>query len=434
MSTTIEQASPWLQGRTFASWREEFDRRGYLIFERVLSPDRVVEIRAALAPFLERDLKGRNDFEGLKTNRVYAMLAKSPLFAELAIHPLALAFAEAELGQSCLLSALLAINLHPGETVQPWHFDDGGVRLPRPRPAFGLSAFWAIDDTTELNGSTEVIPGSHLWNEQAVEGAVKPADFTNKAAPDADRDFGNRPDAVKITMPSGSLAVAKGTLWHRGGANLSDRPRLIITPQYCGVMIKRGRSDRLAPPRCQSVPFATASDPDGIVIFTASGRLPKSRSASGAALLVKSAGFTAPSTACSFQRWLPGITSVLPFNSVVSSIAQNALRPNAGRGRGSLTPPSSNCQGCTVSPGWRLIASSADSRQLCPSSASAKASASGWIASSANSGDFANKAYTRLVLRPSKSLRPVRSRSRYGANAARIPATRSCERTRSKIR
>jgi len=168
MPTTIELASPWLKGRPFASWREEFYRRGYLIFERVLSPDRIAEIRAALAPFLERDLTGRNDFEGLKTNRVYALLAKSPLFADLAIHPLALAFAEAELGQSCLLPALLAINLHPGETVQPWHFDDGGAKVPRPRPALGISAFWAIDDTTELNGSTEVIPGSHLWDEQIV--------------------------------------------------------------------------------------------------------------------------------------------------------------------------------------------------------------------------------------------------------------------------
>src|SRR6267154_2303868 len=174
MPTAIEQASPWLQGRTFASWREQFDSSGYLIFERVLSPDRVAEIRIALAPFLERDLTGRNDFEGLKTNRVYALLAKSPLFAELAIHPLALAFAEAELGNSCLLSALLAINLHPGETVQAWHFDDSSIRASRPRPAFGISAFWAIDDTTESNGSTEIIPGSHLWGEETFEGTVKP--------------------------------------------------------------------------------------------------------------------------------------------------------------------------------------------------------------------------------------------------------------------
>jgi len=248
MSTTIEQVSPWLQGRAFASWREEFDRRGYLIFERVLAPDWVTAIRAALAPFLERDLKGRNDFEGLQTNRVYAMLAKSPLFAELAIHPLALAFAEAELGESCLLSAMLAINLHPGETVQPWHFDDSIVRMPRPRPALGVSAFWAIDDTTASNGSTEIVPGSHLWDEQMVEGAVKPAGFSNETAPNANSDFGNRADAVKLMMPSGSLAITKGTLWHRGGANRSDRPRLIITPQYCVGWVRQLENMALAVP------------------------------------------------------------------------------------------------------------------------------------------------------------------------------------------
>jgi ectoine hydroxylase-related dioxygenase (phytanoyl-CoA dioxygenase family) len=183
-----------------------------------------------------------------KTNRVYALLAKSPLFAELAIDALALAFAEAELGQSCLLSALLAINLHPGETVQPWHFDDGGVRLPRPRPAFGLSAFWAIDDTTELNGSTEVIPGSHLWDEQVIDGSAKPSDFINKSAPNADRDFGDRPDAVKLAMPSGSPALAKGSLWHRGGANRSGRPRLIVTPQYRAGWVRQLENMVLAVP------------------------------------------------------------------------------------------------------------------------------------------------------------------------------------------
>src|SRR5215470_17592288 len=209
-----EQVASWLGGRSLASWRDEFDRRGYLIFERVLLRDRVAEIRAALATHLARDLKGRNDFEGVKTNRVYALLAKSPVFAGLVVHPLAMAFVEAELGESCLLSALLAINLQPGETVQPWHFDDSGAKIPRPRPALGVSTFWAIDDTTELNGATEIIPASHLWDGDIIAGAVMPADFSNRAV---ERETVDRADAVKITMPSGSLAITKGTLWHRGG-------------------------------------------------------------------------------------------------------------------------------------------------------------------------------------------------------------------------
>ena len=41
MPATAEQAAPWLRGRRFSSWREEFDRLGYLIFERVLPQDHV---------------------------------------------------------------------------------------------------------------------------------------------------------------------------------------------------------------------------------------------------------------------------------------------------------------------------------------------------------------------------------------------------------
>jgi ectoine hydroxylase-related dioxygenase (phytanoyl-CoA dioxygenase family) len=247
-SDSVQQAAYWLQGRSFQAWRDEFDRRGFLIFERVLSEETIAAIRAALAPYLGRDLKGRNDFEGLNTNRVYALLAKSPVFAELVIHPLVLAFVEAELGSSCLLSAFLAINLHPGETVQPWHTDDGGARLPRPRPALGVSTFWAIDDTTEVNGSTEVIPGSHMWDERRIEGAATPADFNARSVLDQGHDPGYREDAVKLAMPSGSLAIAKGTLWHRGGSNRSDRPRLIITPQYCAGWVRQLENMCLAIP------------------------------------------------------------------------------------------------------------------------------------------------------------------------------------------
>lgn len=157
-SNAEDSLAPWLRGRPFAQWKRAFDDRGYVVFENVLSATQLEAIRAALAPWLKGGKLGRNDFEGFSTNRVYALLAKGRVFADLAIHPLALAFAEADLGPSLLLSSCLAINLHPGETVQAWHFDDAPVRIPRPRPPCGVSTFWAIDATTEANGATEVIP------------------------------------------------------------------------------------------------------------------------------------------------------------------------------------------------------------------------------------------------------------------------------------
>ena len=129
-----------------------------------------------------------------------------------------------------LLSANLAINVHPGETAQALHCDDGYCRLPRPRDAMGISAIWAIDDFTDDNGATELIPGSHTWGDE-------------KPDPCDER-------AVQVTMPAGSVCVFMGTLLHRGGANRSNGTRLGITPQYCQPWIRQIENMTLAvPPR-----------------------------------------------------------------------------------------------------------------------------------------------------------------------------------------
>jgi hypothetical protein len=74
---------------------------------------------------------------------------------------------------------------------------------------------------------------------------VKPADFSNRAT---EREASDRVDAIKMTMPSGSLAITKRTLWHRGGANRSDRSRLIVTPQYCVGWVRQLENMCLAVP------------------------------------------------------------------------------------------------------------------------------------------------------------------------------------------
>ncbi len=231
--TTETVLAPYLGGRSFEECWQEYERDGYVIFPAIMPPEQVEKHHAALRPFLESNIRGRNVFEGTESNRIYAMLGKHPIFADLVTHPLQLAFAEKELGKTCLLSACLAINLHPGETVQPWHIDDDHCRQPFPRKALGVSTFWSIDPMTEDNGATEVIPGSHLWDDRRPDGANSASDFLNTDKGDQERDPGFHPDAVKAVMPAGSLMIAKGTLWHRGGANKSDASRLIVTPQYC---------------------------------------------------------------------------------------------------------------------------------------------------------------------------------------------------------
>lgn len=198
---------------TTAAALEALDRDGYVVCERVVDDALLERIREELAPYLGPDAhRGRNDFEGYSTNRVYGLLAKAPSVAELVEHPSVVALLDELLLPGYLLSANLAINLLPGETAQRLHFDDSFYPLPRPRAAIGVSAIWAIDDFTPTNGATQVIPGSHRW------GSEIPAEDH---------------EVVDVVMPAGSVVVFLGTLWHRGGANRSDAPRLAITPQYC---------------------------------------------------------------------------------------------------------------------------------------------------------------------------------------------------------
>jgi ectoine hydroxylase-related dioxygenase (phytanoyl-CoA dioxygenase family) len=207
----------------------QMDEDGYVILPSLLPPSQVKAIRDALAPYLQRKQMGRNDFEGYESERVYALLAKSPVFADLTAHPLVLDACEHVLGPNFMLSACLAINTYPGENAQPLHFDDSFYKVPRPRPAYGVSCFWAIDEFTTDNGPTEIIPGSHKWGGDVPIGASFYDAFVNgKKVPVEDH-----PDLEQVIMPSGSLMLTPGTLWHRGGENKSNASRLVITPQYC---------------------------------------------------------------------------------------------------------------------------------------------------------------------------------------------------------
>ncbi len=232
----IQRLTPLLPGQDVNRLVEEFDTQGFCVMPELLDAFQLQRQRAALAPWVEDGPTGRNVFEGTRTHRVYAMLAKDPVFAELVAHPVALTWAEHFLGRSCLLSACLAIHLQPGESAQPWHTDDGHTSLTPPHDLLGVSAFWALDDTTMENGATEVLPGSHRWSETEFPGVLRDQDFAREEA--VAGDSGAHPDAVKVIMPAGSLMIARGDLWHRGGANLSDTARCLVTPQYCAGWLR----------------------------------------------------------------------------------------------------------------------------------------------------------------------------------------------------
>jgi ectoine hydroxylase-related dioxygenase (phytanoyl-CoA dioxygenase family) len=207
---------------------EQLAEDGYVILERLLSDGEIAELKAALEPHERARPLGRNDFEGERTTRVYSLAAKGEVFMRLAENPAIVEICDALLLPNWLLSTLQSIRLHPGETRQAWHPDDAFYPIARPRTRLAISTIWALEEFTEENGATELIPGSHLW------GPEHPDERPRRVVP--------------AVMPPGSVVVFDGALWHRGGANRSTGTRLALSPQYCQPWLRPQESQLLIMP------------------------------------------------------------------------------------------------------------------------------------------------------------------------------------------
>jgi len=68
---------------------------GFVVIPDLIPPGDLAEMCRALAPALDAELYGRNDFEGHRTQRVYSLVAPAPVFTAMVEHPLVLALCDA---------------------------------------------------------------------------------------------------------------------------------------------------------------------------------------------------------------------------------------------------------------------------------------------------------------------------------------------------
>ena len=205
---------------------EVLRRDGYVILERVLSPDTVTEVRAEWDRIHQDTPLGITDFEGFRTQRIYNVMAKTRATDTLCTHPQIIAIIEGYLQSQIQLSSATGITLLPGETSQGLHRDDSVYPLPRPRPPLMVGTLWAIDDYTVANGGTEIVPGSH----------TSTAEHVPPQPP------------INIVMPAGSVLLFDGGLWHGGGANTSDQQRRALSLSYCCAWLRQQENAYLSVP------------------------------------------------------------------------------------------------------------------------------------------------------------------------------------------
>ncbi len=202
---------------------EVLDRDGCIIIEDMISADVMDRFIADLAPWLERTPFGEQGFSGDRTRRCSALFAKSLATAEFVQNPIFLGAADAFLrpefpmaaGEkrqmvkpSIQISVTQAIEIWPGQPAQDLHRDDGMYHAYHPGPQTLLQTLFAGTDFTAKNGATMAIPGSHKW--------------------DMDR-IPTPQEAVCAEMRRGSGLLYFGSLYHGGGANMTeDERRLAI--------------------------------------------------------------------------------------------------------------------------------------------------------------------------------------------------------------
>jgi hypothetical protein len=133
---------------------DHINEHGYVVIPNVFSSEEIEEAKAevrrlASAPRTgAASLRGRNTFEGLKTQRIYALANKSRFFDKFALHPDVLALNNYFLDPGYLLNSFQSITIEPGETPQTLHHDDGYVTVPRPHRPFGAVRSYLLHDSS----------------------------------------------------------------------------------------------------------------------------------------------------------------------------------------------------------------------------------------------------------------------------------------------
>lgn len=224
-----------------AEWVETFHKQGYLFLENVLTKEHIAQLKEDLDWALENlssrdeDPYGKvNSQKAATSNRLCTCMfehstANLNLFD---LEPI-VSFAEA-LIPGCHVVHNNSFITPPGGGITTWHQDDPphyivtdgkpptNVHLP---VLFFTCNYYLTDVTEVAHGSTETIPGSHLFGKDVrdVSQTAEWENYTNQITPNLGK--------------AGSVTIFNNQVWHRGGPNTSERHRYITQITYARRMI-----------------------------------------------------------------------------------------------------------------------------------------------------------------------------------------------------
>ncbi len=207
--------------------KEKLERNGYLALGQLLSTEEVQAVNRHIAALIssEGDNAGSELFDSeyirhpkeAGADRLADLVNKGEIFDIFYTHARVLAGINAVLGSDFKLSSLNYRAARPGQGLQKLHVDyknavaNGGYKV--------CNTIWLLDDFTENNGATRIVPGTH-------KSTVLPAE----AMDDPEQPH---PDEILIQAPAGSVFIFNSHVWHGGTTNKTNKYRRSIHSYFC---------------------------------------------------------------------------------------------------------------------------------------------------------------------------------------------------------
>jgi hypothetical protein len=222
--------------------KERLDADGFLPLPGILTTPQLEMIRRRLRELsaAEGDQAAHEIHKEAGTDRLADLVNKDPVFDVCFTHPTVLA-GIAHVLTDFTLSSLNSRAALPGCGHQGLHADWG--RPFRPGDYQVCNSIWLIDDFTEDNGATRVVPGSHRLG-------LRPAHVM-------DRTEDKHPDEIKLLGEAGTVVIINSHLWHSGTTNLTAQPRRSLHSYFCrrglkqqldqSAYLREATRDRLTP-------------------------------------------------------------------------------------------------------------------------------------------------------------------------------------------
>jgi len=194
----------------------DLDEAGYHMIPSVISTDKADEARI----ILEQLLKDEATEQALqaKTQRVGRIAVKHPIFLEFMTHPTIVALWRKYLGDDMICSTWSGNTVYPGADRIGWHSDYPywSIQPPYPPGRLAGQTIWLLNDLTEENGATAMLPKSHL------KGVPPPSDLKQQWIKEGKILTGKRGDVI----------VMHGACWHTARPNKTDEIRSVLLGMY----------------------------------------------------------------------------------------------------------------------------------------------------------------------------------------------------------